>query len=362
MKLSSILTEAWRNLATGASRGLWFAFALALAGGGLATAEATVTQTLITEAENYRASGAAITTLVAPGRIDGRTCDGFSGIPGVTAAGAMRTTTNLKLSALPSSPVPAKEVTAGFPSLLGASPGTTNPGIFLSREVAEQFGLTPERDSLSTPLNTDQGDAAIAGVFEYPADGRRPGLGYSVLVPAAAQQPYDECWVATWPQSREIRSLIRLSLNPDSSGTTQEQPIVAQLNSRNGATFDGALQFAERITRFSAPAGLLIGAALGGAFTRLRRLELAAARHIGVSRAALTTQAAAESLVIAVAAGTLCLPVLCWVAAATGWIDPQLLAIGLKPVLTTTAAFVVAAGVGTSLISEKQLFNYFKNR
>jgi len=363
VKMASVFSEAWRNLVSGTSRALWFALALAIFGGGLGIADVATTGALISQANDYKASGAAITTLVAQGRIDGRKCALLSDIPGVTASGAMRSANNVKLLALPASPVPTKEVTAGFPQLLGFSLNTASPGIFISQEVAEDFDITPATIQPGTKIDTDQGPAAVAGVFDYPADGRRPGLGYALLVPATSDAAFDECWIASWPQSAEVRTLIRLSLTPDEAGSTNEQPLVTQLNSRNGASFDGSLRFEERITRLGGPASLLGGAILGYLFVRVRRLEFAAARHSGITFIDQATQIGVECSLVAVTAWTLCNPAITYATAvSTGPVSPAMLVIGLKPLLVTTIAFVSGACIGSACVREKHLFKYFKNR
>ena len=164
----------------------------------------------------------------------------------------------------------------------------------------------------------------MAGVFDYPADGRRPGLGYSLLVPATSDAAFDECWIASWPQSAEVRTLIRLSLTPEDAGPTTEQPLVTQLNSRNGASFDGSLRFEERITRFGGPASLLGGAILGCLFVRVRRLEFAAARHSGITFIDQATQIGVECIIVTVTAWTLCIPVITYgTAVSAGSLAPQ---------------------------------------
>ena len=110
MKPAAVFSEAWRNLLSGASRAVWFILALTIFGAGLwGIADVSATGALISKANAYKASGAAITTFVAQGQIDGRQCAQLSEVPGVTAAGAMRSVDNVKLLALPGSPFRRKK-------------------------------------------------------------------------------------------------------------------------------------------------------------------------------------------------------------------------------------------------------------
>ncbi|MCT9870477.1 hypothetical protein [Paenarthrobacter aurescens] len=359
MNCTAVLSEAWRNIVTGASRGVWFAVALAVVGTGFGAAEVASASSLVAQAEAFQGAGANITTLVAAGAIDGRSCEQLKDLPGVSAAGALRSSGEMRILTLPGSTVPAREVTTGFLPVLGAQQ-TSGSGLVVSTEVAEQFGLTALGAGSRPALLTTLGDAAVAGIYDYPADGRRPGFGYGVLQPVPPTGLFDECWVRAWPQSQEIRTLIRLSMVPVDETAVMEPPLVSQLNTRHGLTFNGPAVFEERISRFGAMAAFAVSVALGFISVRSRRLELASARHSGVPALSQALQMVVESTVIA--ATSLVLAVSAVLSMAHSADSAALALLGIKPPVVAAAAFVVGACSGVFFTKEKHLFQYFKNR
>lgn len=363
MRLLAVFSEAWRNVASGASGAAWFALVLFLVGGGLGVADTLTASALISQANVYRASGGAITTLVAPGRIDGKKCAIFADVPGVTAAGALRSADDVQLLALPKSPLPVKEVTAGFPQLLVQGAGVIQSGVLIPKDLAASFNITGSGSDKISTIATNQGSATVAATYDYPSDGRRPGLGYALIIPTPSEVAFDECWVESWPQSTEIRTLIRSVLLPETSASSTEQPHVAQLNSRNGTSFDGHNRFEERITRFGSPVALVGGAVLGFLFIRIRRLELTAARHSGVTFSDQAIQVSTESVLTVLTAILLCFPVISYaIANSPGGYDLAVVSIGFRPILVASTSFIAAALISTAATKEKYLFQYFKNR
>ena len=237
--------------------------------------------------------------------------------------------------------------------------GSSSTGAFISREVADEFGIHEGKVRPET-IDTDQGQAEVAGIYDYPADGRRPGLGYALLLPDSTEAAFDECWVASWPQTAEIRTLIRSASDTNGTGSTTEQPIVAQLNTRNGTFFDGPEQFNERITRLAGPVALFGGAVLGYLFVRLRRLELAAARHSGVRPVDQAAQLGIEATLATAAVWILSIPAIAY--ATRGSADYALIIIGLKPLLIAGITFITSASLSSFGTKEMHLYKYFKSR
>lgn len=356
MRTTAILSEAWRNLVTGTTRAALFAVLLALLSAGLAALEVTAVQQISAAAHTYVASGASVLTLRAPGRISGSACEALDAVPGVRAAGALRSTSaTLVATVLPSSPLPEIEVTGGVLDVLRADdrPGT---GVVLSQEAAASLSVVAGDD-----LSTRAGGVLVTGTYAYPSDGREPGYGYAVLAPVAANRAFDECWADVWPQSREMPVMLRTTLLPAETG--DDRPVLSQLNGSLGARFDGTARFDGRATRFAAPLALLLAGALGYVSVRRRRLELASALHAGMRRWELAAMLGIETLAWVLPAVVL-----------TATAVAALLATG--PPLDAAAAGILGARIGLSAVvgpflgalaalartNERRLFQYFKDR
>ena len=179
---------------------------------------------------------------------------------------------------------------------------------------------------------------------------------------SASTAPFDSCWVSEWPQSSQVAQLLRGVLVPGQSSQANP-PVLSQLNTTHGTAFDGSLQFADRVTQWAILLAFVAGFALAFASVRLRRLELAAALHLGLTRRALAALMTLEFAMWALPAALIGLLL------AVGYSQTGLLtdvgnnlAFGLiLPVLT-----ILGCGVGiatsTATISEDHLFRYFKNR
>lgn len=357
MRLSSLWSEAVRNLATGTSRLLAAAAVLGAALAGLTVVDARAVVSLVEEAQTYRAAGAAISTLSMQGRVDGGTCEALVTLPDAEHAGAMRrATTDLVALTMPSSPLPTYEVTPGFAALLTGS--DLPSGLLVSDTVADQLGI-----STGSHLQTSTGTAPVDAIYRYPDDGRRSGLGYAVLV-VTESDGYDECWLSQWPQSSDSTGLLSTVLTPvDTTSGQGDVPVLAQLNTRLGAQMDGAGRFDDRPTSVVTLLALGFGCLVGAGLIVLRRLELASARHSGVSRGTQLVQMLVETLVIAMAAIVLAsAPMIIVIAGAPVGTSSTLTALGARTAALGAVGLLVGAAVGVSQIRERHLFRYFADR
>ncbi len=130
-------------------------------------------------------------------------------------------------------------------------------------------------------LATATGEAKVSGVYANPDDGRRPGLGYAALVVTPDNEPFDECWLDAWPQRPELAQLLLTTVIPNNDAP-DELPTIGQFNTTLGAEFDGAARFEQRLTRFAPALSAILAASIAVLAIRLRRIELASARHSGV--------------------------------------------------------------------------------
>lgn len=357
MRWTSILSESWRNTLSGTSRALvWGIAALALV---LVAVSAEILQThaVSLAAREYVAKGASIITLQAPGQIDPTACEALNEVQGVRAAGALAIEEErLRLSVLPSAPVPVATVTASFPAVLRSDSGF-QAGAVISDQVAEATGAVP-----GDTIASDQGGLVVSGVYPYPDDGRASGYGYMILVPSNTRSVYDECWVDAWPQSDLVTGLVYSALVPakDSQEATAR---LGQLNPVLGARFAGKDQFDARITRFS-PIGVAAAClVLGFASVRLRRLQLASGLHAGASRRDMAGIVLVETLWWLGPAMLLSESAAIILMAGLGVIDdPAPLILTNRIIWAATVASLAGAAIGWSATREDHLFSYFKTR
>ncbi len=250
--------------------GLWMAIAVAvLAWNSVANTA------LLRDAAAYQSAGASTFVVEAEAGVDGRRCEAATDLPNVEAAGAMRAArSQIRPAATPGVDLPTFEVTPGLPGVLYGD-ATNRNGVFLSIQVSDALGLA-RNDGLATQDRT----IPIGGVFPYPDDGRHAGLGYAALRTVPATDAFDQCWVRMWPESDQVRSLVTASVVAETSH--DQPPVVSQLNTTFGAEFHGDALFRERPSALAPFALMSATAAMGFVCVRLRRLELAAARMVGV--------------------------------------------------------------------------------
>ncbi|MDR1798978.1 MAG: hypothetical protein LBR19_03705 [Bifidobacteriaceae bacterium] len=354
-RLREVLREAWRNTASGTSHVARWAVVFAAGVGTCAALDAQTVATLADQASDYRSAGAATWVLAADGAISGPACEALGQIDGVTAAGAMRVLPDkLTITVLPGAPVPAYEVTPGFAAYFGLPVGS---GVGISDQVAANTGLVA-----GAALHTTAGSGVVSGVYQYPEDGRRSGLGYSALLPVAATGAFDECWVEVWPVTDRIPPLIRLALLPGVAGQENQDITLGQLNRTKGESVDWAGRFDTRLTRSAPVVAVVFGLGLGFAALRSRRLELASNLHDGVPKWWVALQAWFETLVWTVCGALALALALLWVVrdAAGGWAERA--APGLAATLAGVGGAWLGAVAAALLVREKHLFAYFKNR
>lgn len=298
MRTRDIATEAWRNIASGASRPLllFSLFALTLLLG--VSFSAQLTASAMQRYATYDTSGAATTVIQAPASIDARRCTALDRVQGVTAAAALRQLpSEIRLAALPRFGQPQIEVFGDLFGLLGGK-NTGTSGVFLSEGFASQLGL-----HAGDPLALTDTTTRLAGVFEFPEDGRLQLLANAVVSPTPdATAPFDECWVRVWPPNAQLTSLF------DSVVLSGTQSAAAEFKLLNGTLGDPqslsdllADSHVAAIEAAGAGGALLLGFVV----IRIRRLDLAVALHVGQSRMAQLAQILIEVAPIGLAAAVM---------------------------------------------------------
>ena len=351
-----LLGEAWRDIVGGVAGVVLFGLLLAATLLGAVGMDLATVGALVDRAQQFQAAGASVMTIQSPGHIDGAACESLNQVAGVRAAGALRPAVgDLTLDKLPQAGIAGFEVTASLPSVLRSE--GAEPGVHMSSAVGESLGVGVGRSVSFRGLVP----GLVAGLFPWEeTDGRRGGLGYSVLIPVDADAPFDECWADVWPVSPNTRELLLLTAMPAAG---QEPPTLGQLNTTLGTGFDGAASFSQRPTRWLplVVAGVAFG--LGFVATWWRRLEIASDLHAGVTRADVSLKHLVETAACGLVGAAL--PVAAVV----------VMAAGLPPSDRVVAAGVagsdVAAGIGAmlagtlvvlALIRERHFAQYFRTR
>jgi hypothetical protein len=355
MRPRSIVSEAYRNVLTGTTRALLLGIVLAAISAGLAIADARSIIGLQRKAADFGSSGASVRVMVARQTTDPAACERLGAVPGIRSAGALREADPVVLRAMIANPIPAYAVTPGLIEQLGGRPASP-AGVWIPARLAATLGVAPGQQ-----LVTTAGTLSVAGVYEYPDDGRDNRLSYAVLLPQPATGVFDECWADIWPFSTARDHLLYSALTVDAGST---DPVnIGQLNTSRGTRFDGVGEFAGRPTRYALPGCVLAGLMLGFVAIWMRRLEIAGALHLGQSRrsllATLVIETVGWSLVALVLAG--CALVFGVIVGAAA--DPaDVYLIDIRGPAAAAPATLVGAVLALLTIREKHLFRYFKNR
>ncbi len=352
-----ILGESIRNVSSGTTHALRYGLTLAVILCVCAAADVLSVNALILRAKEYQESGASIMTLEAAGLIDGATCDSFAKVPGVRASGAIQQEANsLTPAALPGGSVASFRISEGAAGLFRVDDDSKEAGILLSRDVIDTLGL-----QVGSLFTSDLAPVRVRGTFAWPQDGRRPGYAYAALSPDSADEAFDECWVDAWPTPPNLARIMRTALNPDPTGDTKV--ISSQVNVTKGASFDGARSYEDRVTRFAPFVAIMAGLFAGYASTRSRRLELASAQHVGVTRVQQLAQTLFETSLWVLAAGVLTSSTVCALVSAVASSDRfSLVEIALHASVPGLLSTLLGSLIASAFIKEAHLFSYFKAR
>ena len=347
MRLRSVLSEALRNIGTGVSHALLMFAAVLFASTLLGGYEAVNVVGLETEAVQ-RINAYADVDAIVGGTVDGAACDRLAdaggGVMG-TLAGAMRAGQQIVPLATP-----------GMIRMIAGSAKSDVSGVWISTDVAKDFGLTK-----GSVMQTEQGTMSVAGVFDWPNDGRDTRFAYAFLVPVSASNgTFDECWVRQWPQSGQTGDLLFSTLVASGSSSNAG---VTQVNKSFDSHYDAQASYGQRMTRWMPWLGLAVGLMFGAFSVRRRRLEYAGALHSGQSKGAQLLEITAETLIwsgLACASSVALLGAYC-----VRMSSADAMTVWLGAVRTPCAIFagvMVSSMLVGMTIRETQLFRFFKQR
>jgi hypothetical protein len=355
LRLRSILSEAARNIASGTTRALLFGVVLAAVNSGLAIADARSVVDIEQRAAGFVSAGASVRKMVAKKSTDPAACERLGDVQGIRSAGALREADAIVLRTMRASAIPAYAVSPGFLKVLGGT-SEAPAGVWLPSDLADTLAVRPGQT-----MATTVGPLTVAGVFDYPDDGRDSRLAWAVLLPQPATGLFDECWAEVWPLSDSRKALLHAALKVDTVSTDPVE--IGQLNTSLGTVFDSLGLFGDRPTRFVVPGCALAGLLLGWAAIRLRRLEIAGALHLGQSRRALLATLVLETFAWSVLAFVLSAAALLTAVHLMGAADAlDIYLIDIRGPAAAGAATLIGAVLATFRIREKHLFAYFKDR
>ncbi|MDR0435703.1 MAG: hypothetical protein LBH11_02905 [Propionibacteriaceae bacterium] len=360
--IRDVAVEAWRNISSGTTRAFVALGVFMTLVGGIGLLQVRVLVAVAQQAVRFDNSGASVQVLAATGRINGAQCDALATYPGIAAAGAVRQGPDVRLAALPTTALHTFEATPGLGEVLSVATTaeTTAWGVWLAEELAEVLGVDDEPALLplvaGVSLNT-------TGVFAYPSDGRLPVLSYTLISPVPALGMFDACWVRVWPENDGAFALLTLPWQAAGFRDASDMPRPQQLNTTLGISFDAERRLAAEPVWPLTFAGIGVGAVLGFAMVRVRRLELAAALHAGMDKASLLAQVGLETCVWVALAWLSLAPAL-GMAASIGNPDPFWVSWypGLRTASCAGIAVLLGAGTAVLLTQEQHLFRYFKQR
>lgn len=351
MRLRDLLREAALNTWTGVARPAVLFIVTVIPVVAIAGLEGRGVNHAQRDALAFRDSGAAVYVLRASGAVDGAMCDTLNDVQGVERAGAVRAVREeLVPASTPDGQIPLFQGTDGFAELLGAD---FDAGALIEAQVSDRYGTTP-----GEIIATIQGGLPVGSVYAFPDDGRLLELQYAAVVPGTQKTRYDECWMETWPYDERQSPLLYSALTP---GPAPDDTSIVQLNPTHGASLVAREDFVRRASRFGGYAALAWAAITVIAVSRLRRLELSFARHLGASKSQVVLLLVFECLLMAMPLIATAVCVLAWARANTlltaeaSMFAAVVLAMGL-------AGAVAGSTIAGLLSRETTLFDYFKRR
>ncbi|MCH9276725.1 hypothetical protein JS533_010650 [Bifidobacterium amazonense] len=370
MKPTAILSEAWRNIATGTTRALACAAILTLIATGTAVLDLTGILSLQHESRQWATSAADIHIISGSKQIDSNTCASLTRTTGTTtdgnrtnpiqAAGALKNSGEITLTAMPAAPLDEWQATPGLADVLGiGATQQTHPGVWISSQLADTLHAHEGDD-----LPTDQGVMHISAVFPWTDDSRDQRLVYAIITPTPinAGQQWDECWAVINPANPDAEDLLNTTATaiPGAAPATQTK----QANTMLGTNPDLHNRYRQRSTRIMLAITPIAAFAIALAATRARRIEIADDLHMGLPRRGILATNALETLawtLPAILAATT-------ITYATGrWTSGHANALTLTTIqLPALAAALITAQIGAATaitaIHDNQLFAFFKNR
>lgn len=370
MKPAAILSEAWRDIATGTTRAIACTAILTIIAAGTTLFDLTGILSLQHESRQWNTSAAAIHIISGSKQIDPTTCAALTQITGTTrdndrttpiqAAGALKSSGEITLTAMPAAPLDAWQATPGLADVLGiGATQQTQPGVWVSSQLADTLHVREGDD-----LPTLQGVMHISAVFSWADDSRDQRLAYAIVTPTPinAGQQWDECWATIDPANPDAEDLLNTTATaiPGASPATQTK----QANTMLGTNPDLDTRYRQRTTRIMLAITPIAAFAIALTATRARRIEIADDLHMGLPRSGILVTNALETLAwtlpAILAATAITYTTACWTSGHANALT--LTAIQLPALTTALITAQIGAAIAITAIHDNQLFAFFKNR
>ena len=211
-------------------------------------------------------------------------------------------------------------------------------------------------------IHTTDGETRLGGTYAYPDDGRPAGMGYAAISLVPANHRFDECWIDGYPLDRATLDLLHTAIAADASLSDSEVH-VGQHNSTLGVATVPQDDFASRDSAGAPVVGMVVAVGLAALATWSRRLELAAALHIGVAKADQVAILLLETVVWAgIGAGAAVAPVVILTRDLPGADRPAVITSALLTPLLVVAGSLLGVLLAALTIRENRLFAWFKAR
>lgn len=355
MRLTSILSEAWRDTISGTSRGaLWCLIVIAVLGSTLLL-DVMASADILRQQQEYRDRAGDIHVVHAAGAVNATRCVALGAVEGIDGAIAVRDpATSLPSAALPQQVIPLWEFTGPADQVLTVT-ATGTSGLLLSEQLSETLGTTTG----TVPL-VGADPALVRGIFTWPDDGRIPLYSGTAFFDVPPVGHFDQCWVRIWPVTAALDPLL---LSVADSGS-DEPPTLGRLNDRVGEGSRTTDLLAARSTaafRFALPAAFF---ALGFVAIRIRRVEIAGNLQAGAARSTLALQHLLEIIGWLIPAITLTLASI-WLVTRLLVSTGDVIALVTDTALTTLAcagSILVGAAAATVTVRRGSLYRYVKDR
>lgn len=355
MRARNAIRWAWRNFRCGHANPILVLTTTFLAFSFLGAIEILQVSSMLHTVDTYQESASNVLMVSTDRGVDGKACDRLSGVGNVQASGGIRERPSVVLRQGAEVAIPAFDVSPGFADLVRGR-HLDGSGVLVHDQLAFELGL-----AAGSRLNGTEGPVWVAGMFDWPGDGRDARLGYSILIPTSDSGPFDECWLRAWPVCADLAGLLRSSVIVRSSSPDAVQ--TRQVNSSHGRVLDMSRVYQERASRFAALGAAVYGLSVGYVWARRRRVEFADGLSMGQARGSLMLQVTVELLLVGLPSVVLCAATLGAITRVGGqsfsW---SVWRLAMVCPLVGVPAIWLGAAVGIATIRRRSLYRYFKGR
>ncbi|BDR54099.1 hypothetical protein KIMH_02100 [Bombiscardovia apis] len=378
MKVHTILSEAWRDIASGTNRTILWLLTLSFVSMGILGLDLGTIVALQNQSKMWTTSGAAINLVQSEGQISSTSCialhqtttafaskqsaqpqhPAIASDRPIGSSGALKAGPLITLSAMPAAPLESFNVTPSLAVVLRLTPSVDNKtGVWISSQLAETLQVRA-----GDILATDSGPMHVAAVFSWPQDSRDQRIAYAILNPSTSQEPFDECWATVAPSNTAASDL--LTATAISTPGTMNPLQIKQVNNSLGSSFDGWEQYRKRASKYLTVALPFTALLLGFISVRTRRVEIADDLHCGIKKGSIWAIFALETWAWSLAALVSCAAVLLLVVRSATSHNEALQLLAVETPMLVAALILAQVGLALALLPIKanQLFTYFKER